>query len=457
VARKHIAIVTSLSLLTLSQVVPSRAAVQPPTAAEFTATLQSQSVGDRAFEILTLRATNQRTGGQDHIVPTHPPGRYCYYSEWRLIRVNAVSRERKYGVYIYNACDGDRQIFPVSTQIRMSCNNDDNLYASGKFSICPLLPPGHVPAGLPPLQGCNAEAVASQSLLADLQPSTYDPSKGADLTVTTSFASDFADRLADGTCLANIDWQDRAWTMRWSDGAADQKAGTGRQGTTDTHTIAADPAAGSQTRTSDITAIAHLSVSGQAVDFDADGNPIVITRSANIDISNKTAATGQGSTTVGYALPQLVVAGVGVIQHGDGSVPAPSSGAAPQTHVDAIRGRLLVVYPQALVVVPGTESVGGVVVGDAVTTTLSWTYLGPPTDAPLGEASATGSKGLAGVPVTIQWNHAEPISTFGTPTDELVPLQLTARSVYPDGHIETQTITGAIAATIFYVGLGFRG
>ncbi|HEV3123393.1 MAG TPA: hypothetical protein VG266_02320, partial [Candidatus Dormibacteraeota bacterium] len=85
----------------------------PRSQTELFVTLSPTTVGNTAFETLTLHSAVD-TSGAGHNVPTRPPGRYCYYSEWRLIRVNAVSRERKYGVYIYNACDGDRQIFPVS-------------------------------------------------------------------------------------------------------------------------------------------------------------------------------------------------------------------------------------------------------------------------------------------------------------------------------------------------------
>jgi hypothetical protein len=299
--------------------------------------------------------------------------------------------------------------------------------------------------------------VASQSLLAELRPPTYDPRHDTQLTATTSFAEDFTQRLIEGTCVGNIQWRVQGWTMRWSDGGTDTLAGSGHDGITVQHRLAGDPRAGAEPHTADVTAIAHLNITGEAIDFDADGNLVVVTRSASVDISNKQSATGQGVAVVSYTPPQLAAGALPVSQLGDGSVPAVDLSAAPLTHANAIRGRLLVLYPRAIVIRPGTESIGGVIVGEARTTTTGWVYLGAATDAPQRDATPPGALGAPTEALRVQWNHAALLDASRAPVDELVPVQITVQSVYPDGHTETSSVTGNVAVTIYYIGLGFHG
>jgi hypothetical protein len=367
-----------------------------------------------------------------------------------------VSGDRRYGVYVYNSCAEDRQVFPTPADARFGpCNNDDSLHASAKYSLCPVLQSRHVPAGLAPHE-CNALAVASTSLDATLTPGTYDPHLPTLLTASTSFASNLAERLSDGTCLANLDWRDTAWSMRWSDGAVDARPGSGQQGITDAHLLAPQPAAGDSTRTADVTAVATLHLSGDAVDFDDAGAPTVVHRAADVQISNHRTSTGflPGAA---YAPPQLAVAAVPVGQKGDGAIPPPDPRQPPLTHADTIRGRLLELFPRALVLRPGTETVGGTTVGEASSEVISWTYLGGPTDAPSREATVPDATALPDRPVAIQWNHAERLDAQRRPVDEEVPLRLLIRTTYPDGHAEDQTITGSIAVSIYYVGLMDEG
>ena len=149
-------------------------------------------------------------------------------------------------------------------------------------------------------------------------------------------------------------------------------------------------------------------------------------------------------------------------QRGDGTIPPPDPRQPPLTHADTIRGRLLELFPRVLVVRPGTETVAGAPAGEARTEVLSWTYEGPPTDAPdreatrpeqTGEATRPEQTGPPGLPVTLQWNHAERLDGRRRPVDEEVPLRLSVRTTYPDGHTEDQVVTGSIAVSIYYVGL----
>ncbi|HEY2702807.1 MAG TPA: hypothetical protein VGL20_03865 [Candidatus Dormibacteraeota bacterium] len=367
-------------------------------------------------------------------------------------RVDQFTLDRYYGVYIYDGCNGDRPVFPKPADPLLGpCNNDDSLHASGQYSICPIFATHHVPAGLAPHE-CDALAVASTSLDATLTPDTYDPHLPTLLTASTSFASNLAERLSDGTCLANLDWRDTAWSMRWSDGATDARPGSGRQGITDAHLLAPQPAAGDSTRSADVTAVATLHLTGDAVDLDDAGAPTVVHRTADVQISNHRTSTGLLPGAV-YAPPSLAVAAVPVGQRGDGTTPPPDPRQPPLTHAATIRGRLLELFPRVLVLRPGSETVGGTTIGEATSEVVGWTYLGGPTDAPPREATAPGASAVPDRPVAVQWNHAERLDGRRRPVDEEVPLRLIVRTTYPDGHAEEQTISGSIAVSIYYVGL----
>ncbi|HVS44915.1 MAG TPA: hypothetical protein VMU20_21875 [Candidatus Dormibacteraeota bacterium] len=385
-------------------------------------------------------------------MPTRRSARYCYFSQWHLIKSNPVSGDRRYGVFIYNACASDRQVFPTPADPRFgSCNNDDTHHASAQYSLCPVLQSHHVPAGLAPHE-CDALSVASTSLSATVTPPTYDPRTPTLLTATTTFATNIAERLSDGTCLANLDWRDTAWSMRWSDGATDSRPGSGKQGITDAHLVAPHPTGPATTSAADVTAVASLHLTGDAVDFDDAGSPTIVHRQADVQLSNHgtSAAILPGAA---YTPPQLTVAAVPVGQRGDGTIPPPDPRQPPLTHADTIRGRLLELFPRVLVVRPGTETVAGAPAGNGRTEVVSWTYAGPPTDAPAREATTPGQTGPPDLPVTVQWNHAERLDGQRRPVDEQVPLILTVRTTYPDGHAEEQQVTGAIAVSIYYVGL----
>ncbi len=240
--------------------------------------------------------------------------------------------------------------------------------------------------------------------------------------------------------------------MRWSDGATDARPGSGQQGITDAHLLAPQPAAGDASRTADVTAVATLHLTGDAVDFDDAGAPTVVHRAADVQISNHRTSTGLLPGAV-YTPPSLAVAAVPVGQRGDGSIPPPDPNQPPLTHADTIRGRLLELFPRALVLQPGTETVGGTTIGEATSEVVGWTYLGGPTDAPPREATAPGASAVPDRPVAVQWNHAERLDGQRSPVDEQVPLRLIVRTTYPDGHAEEQTISGSIAVSIYYVGL----
>jgi hypothetical protein len=419
------------------------------------AQFSTTSRGNTAFETIMLQEA-LGPANVKHPALTRRSVRSCYYSDWHLISANAVSRERKYGVFIINSCFGDTPVFPTPADPRFGpCNNDDSRHASALYSLCPILEPGHVPAGLPP-DRCDALESSSTALNADLTPPTYDPRQDTRLTATTSFASDVTERLAEGTCLANLNWQDIGWSMRWSDGAVDTRPGSGQQGIADSHVLAAQPADTSGTRGADVTAVATLHVTGDGVDFDDSGAPVVVHRSATVQISNHRAATGMAPGAVDTP-PQLAVGALAVGQRGDGSVGTPGPSAAPEVHADTIRGRLLELFPRAIVLRPGEEFVGGTLVGEGRSEVVTWTYLGGPTDAPAREATLHGATGSPDQPLLVQWNHAERLDTQRRPVDEEVPLRLLVRTTYPDGHVDEQTLVGMVRVSIYYIGLRDEG
>lgn len=417
--------------------------------------LISQQVGNTAHDYLEVTSEgNFVTASQ--AVPTRRGTRYCYWSDWTLIRINAVSHERTYGVSIYDGCNNDVQVFPVPQDIRQgSCNNDDALYPSGKYSVCPIIPEGHVPAGLPFDRRCEALTEVDTSLLANITPQTYDPTQPTTLTLTTSFASDMAQRLSEGTCTDVLDWQAISWTLHWSDGSVDHLPASGQAGITKEHTLRPSATA-SGPQQSDVTVVAHLHVVGQALDFDQSGNLVVRNVGGYVDISNHEGASGAGAAPVDVP-PQLATGAIAVDQSGDGSMPQPDSGAPPQQRAVTIRGRLLQVFPRPIVIRPGIETVDGAEVGRATSAVVGWTYDGATTDAPPGEGTEPGARGGPQTPVTVQYDHAERTDALGRPVDESVPVTMLVRTTYPDGAVLDTQLSGAIDVAIWYAGLSQTG
>jgi len=445
-ARLRRALVVALTLL-LSVTIAGHAQTAGDTA---TVSLQTQVVGNTAFSFLQIAEATSRGGDAETVVPWRVAA--CrYWSEWHLIRINAVSHDRTYGVYIYDGCNNDVQVFPVPTDIRQgSCNNDDNLFPSGKFSVCPIIPEGHVPAGLPFDQHCEALTEADTSLFANVDPPTYDTTKPTPLTLTTTFASDMTQRLSEGTCSDVLDWRAVAWTVRWPDGATDRAGGSGQSGITLVHTIPA--AKGDSSQQASVVVIAHLHVMGQALDFDQNGNPVVRSVGGYVDISNSDSATGSGAAPVDEP-PLLAMGAIPIGQTGDARLAEPDASAAPVARAVTIRGRLLALWLSPIVVRPGVEMVDGVEVGIATSRVLRWHYLGGPTDAPPSEGTTAGAHGSADTPVVVQYDHAERTDAQGNPIDETVPLSVVVETAYPDGTVQTTTLDGSIAVAIYYAGL----
>jgi hypothetical protein len=419
-----------------------------------TVTLQNHVVGNTAFSYLQVSLVNSSGDDVQDVPPRHISGCH-YWSEWHLVRVNAVSHERTYGVFIFDGCNADAQVYPVPTDIRQgSCNNDDNLFPTGKFSVCPIIEEGHVPAGLPFDARCEALTEADTSLFADVTPATYDATQPTTLTLTTSFASDMTQRLAEGTCTDVLDWNVVAWTVRWSDGAVDRIPGSGRDAITKAHEL--KPTAQAGTQQADVTVVAHLHVLGQALDFDQNGTTFVRRVDGYVDISNRDGATGAGAAPVDEP-PVLQVGAVAAGEEADGTVPEPDPMLLPSARGVTIRGRLLALYLRPIVVQPGVELVDGAQVGVATSRVLRWRYTGAATDAPPSEGTTPGAQGDSATPVVVQYDHAERLDARGRPMDETVPVEMTVRTTYPDGTVLDSTLDGDIAVAIYYAGLTGTG
>lgn len=430
--------------------ISARAADEP-----LTVGLQTQTVGNTAFAYLDARSATD-TGVSDRAIPTHHMSGCRYWSDWTLIRVNAVSHERTYGVMIYDGCNNDAQVFPVPQDIRQgSCNNDDGLYPSSKYSVCPIIPEGHVPAGLPFDRRCEALTEVDTSLLANLAPQVYDPTQPTTLTLSTSFASDMTQRLSEGTCTDVLDWQAISWTLHWSDGAVDHLPASGQAGITKQHTLQPSASA-SGPQQSDVTVVAHLHVVGQALDFDQSGGLVTRRVDGYVDVSNHDGASGAGAAPVDVP-PQLAAGAIAVDQAGDGSMSAPDPGAPPQRRAVTIRGRLLDLYPRPIAIRPGVEMVDGAEVGRATSTVVTWTYTGATTDAPPGEGTTPGARGGPGTPIAVQYDHAERTDALGRPVDETVPVTMLVRTTYPDGTVLDTQLQGDIDVAIWYAGLTQTG
>jgi hypothetical protein len=362
-----------------------------------------------------------------------------------------VSHDRTYGVYIYDGCNHDTQVFPVPRDIRQgSCNNDDALYPTAKYSVCPIIPQGHVPAGLPFDRHCEALTEVDTALLVDISPQTYDSTKPTTLTLTTSFDSTMTQRLSEGTCSDVLDWQALSWTLRWSDGAVDHLPASGHAGISKAHAL--QPAAGGGAQQSDVTVVAHLHVIGQALDFDQSGNTVVRNVDGYVDVSNHQGSTGTGAAPVDVP-PQLAAGAVAVGQSGDGNLGAPEPAAQPAPRAVTMRGRLLALYPRPIIVRPGVELIDGAEVGRATSVVIGWTYTGGTTDAPPAQATRPGARAGPDTPILVQYDHAERTDSLGRPIDETVPVTMLVRSTYPDGTVLVSTVTGEVAVDIWYAGL----
>lgn len=416
------------------------------------ATLRAASIGSTVFDYYELSVTQPPYGSVRHSLPTHRPGRYCFYSTWTLLRINPVEHTRKYGVVVYDACNHDRQVFPVpANPLDGACQPDDNLHPSIHFSLCPSIGPGHAPAGLAPAD-CAAAAVGYTTLDASLSPPLLDPTIPTPLTLSTAFAADTTQSLAEGSCLAALSWTTLAWTIRWPDGASTSLGPSGQQGITTTHTV--PPTSTPQAAT--VVAVAHLHLHGLGLDFDPSGSLVVVPRDADVDVSNLTTAAHLASAPL-YSPPLLQVAAVPVGQTADGQLPTPLASTSPLPHAVTLRGRLLALYPRARVLRPASLSVDGVVVATGSTSTVSWTYLGAPTDAPPSQATPSGASGSPTQPVLVQYNHAARLDPSGAPLDETVPLRLVTTTTFPDGHSETDAVDGTITVTIYYPALADPG
>jgi hypothetical protein len=404
--------------------------------------VQTVAAGNEFFAVGKLSVAGP-FGANNYPLPTGHRYVSCYYSNWYLINM-LPDGSRQYDIVIWDACT-NQQVFPPST-----C---DFIYRGYMPSECVTLPPRTVPAGYTPAT-CGASAVTSSKLFASVTPTSYDPTQATPLTATTAFAGGFANSLSDGTCTSVLNWDAVSWKLTWPDGQGTTAGDSGQGGITSSHTLAPQPGVtGSQK--SDVTAIAHVHITGEGVAFDAAGNPTVIPVDTFVDVSNKATAAGLGPPT--YTPPVLRVGGIGDGQTGDGSIPAANLALAPSQHLTTIRGHLLLIYPRAIVVTPGTESIGGVPVGNATTTTASWRYDGSWTNTPPGAGTAPGGNGGNGNAVVLQWNNPEPLNALGQPVDEQAPITITAQTTYPDGHTATETVSGSVGVTIYYIALGYAG
>ena len=417
------------------------------------AVIATQTVGNTAFAWSQVSTTSLNELQAMNNVPTRQLPACGWWSTWTLLRVNPNSGARRYGELIYNSCSDNAQQFPTAADpTQGSCTNSDASHRSVQYSLCPTLPKGTVPAGH--LDSCLALAEASVALHANVTPSQYDASLRTALTATTSFDSDFPQRLSDATCSDVLSWSVTAWEIVWQDGVTDTLPGTGTAGTSDVRWTTAAVTGGPQVATA--VARAHIHIVARAVDFDDSAGPVVVRLERDVVISNDATANGApppDSILPVYTPPQLTTGAVASLQSADGVLPPPNPAQPAGQHVDTLRGRLLQLLPRAIVLQPGTESVAGVVIGQGTTTTIAWTYLGPTTDAPAVEGTRPGDSGTGARVVGVQWNRAARLDGAGRPLDELVPLNISVRTTYPDGHTEAGSVTGVISISIFYVGL----
>ena len=400
-------------------------------------------VGDEFFAVGQLSGTGL-SGSFTRSLPTgYRRGTNCFYSSWYLLR-RLSGGFRRYDVIIEDACT-NHQIFPGDNS---KCTVGVDYQGDTNPSECVDLPPRTVPAGYGP-SDCGALSETASHLTTNVTPLTFDLGTGANLTATTSFDKDFTSSLSDGICTSVLSWNVLAWHLKWTDGTVSTAPGSGHSGIISSHQVAA-VSGGTGTQVSSVEAVAHVHVQGTGVGFDANGNTTLIPVDAFVDVSNVASSSGTGSAPI-YTAPVLAVGGIGRSQNGFGDFALPNLSSVPVTHLAVIRGHLLAIYPRTVVISPGTEAVSGVVVGASTTTTIGWTYTGGPTNAPIGEETNPGSSGGPNETINVQWNTAEPIDSLGRPEDEKVPVALTARTVYPDGHVITNVISGSILVTIYYV------
>jgi hypothetical protein len=292
---------------------------------------------------------------------------------------------------------------------------------------------------------CRSSAEANSYLSVSLAPPNYDPIVPSQLQLSTQFLNGFAQGLSDGTCTSAVSWDVTGWTVQWPDGQTQNYPGWGQQPLNASYTTLPNQAGIGQA-----VATAHVHVHGIFQDFDAAGNLFLNQGDTTIDVTNSTAAVAAQ-----YVPPVMQVGAIGEGQHADGWFDPPL-GATPAIHVNTTYGRLLELFPRPVIVTPGYELIAGVNQGQATTTAISWTFLGPVTDTPVRDTTWPGTTMPVGSFLYVQYNHAERIGPTG-PQDETVRFTETVQSTYPDGTVRTDAVTGSIAVTIYYVGLNFTG
>src|SRR5262249_54893737 len=99
-----------VALILSASAAPHRAAAEAEDAGSNTVSLSTISSGNTTWDYLRVTASGD-LGDTSTNVPTRP-GRYCYYSNWVLHRVDSVIHVRIYAIYIYDSCHNDKQIFP---------------------------------------------------------------------------------------------------------------------------------------------------------------------------------------------------------------------------------------------------------------------------------------------------------------------------------------------------------
>src|SRR5581483_10210187 len=164
-----------------------------------------------------------------------------------------------------------------------------------------------------------------------------------------SLASQFQRLVSDQACSDALSWSIDKWTVQWPEGATQSFGGTGQSPLAATHDASPQPGV-AEMLSGDALVTAVVHVRGIVLDFDSAGN--IVQRASDVDV----VISSRASTGVTYVPPVLNVGAEAIGQAGDATVASVYSvPIAASSHVDAIRGRLLTLYPRALINQRGEE------------------------------------------------------------------------------------------------------
>lgn len=343
-----------------------------------------------------------------------------YYAQWRAFPTLSPACPWLWAVYVY-----DRATNTLLNGMPFG-SPGPNLGTTTIF--CPT--PTVTPVGVSPIAA--AQARLDLDLRVRVTPAT--PLTGTLATVSGRLAASLRDDLNLYLSMAISDWSVDRWVVDFGDGTRlTLRGGAGSISAGHTYVLAGQywPRV-----------VAFISGHAEAAVYDRWGSPRLIRRTFSVEVGNSALASVSGTPVRFYVPPRVRIAMAPTIEAS--GVPASPSGF---THVEALRGVLNDLYVRLLVLQDGNVTSGGRRVGSGRTSLMGWRFLGPTTDAPPGVDTPVLAFHGPGEPLRLQWDAPDRLSGIWA-QDYSVVLMVYVRTVYSDGHVQTDSLTATITVTV---------